>query len=107
MKDKIIVLGSKGMLGQMVARYFCSKGYQVETFDERFSLLNRKSYSEYLRSIKSSILINCIGKIRQKTEDGPELLLVNALFPAELRNCLNEEIILVRPSTDCIFSGDA
>jgi len=101
---KLIILGSRGMLGQMVKQYFSPKT-EVICYDERYTVENRKSYTDFLRSLHNAIVINCIGKIKQKTDDANDLLFVNAILPADLRNVLHPGVILIHPSTDCVFDG--
>jgi dTDP-4-dehydrorhamnose reductase len=105
MKQKIIILGSKGMLGQMVKKYFEREGFDITCFDQRFEYGKRSEYAGFLKSLKSGYLINCIGRIRQKTNNITDLLFANAILPSELRNTLREDIILINPSTDCVFNG--
>ena len=94
------------MLGQMAKKYFGLQGYTVTSFDERFDYANRGSYRCFLRAVRGAVVINCIGKIKQKSDNTTDLLLANTVLPAELRNCLGDEVILVHPSTDCVFRGD-
>ena len=103
---EIIILGSAGMLGQMVKKYFSATGQKVTCFDNRFNYSDRPAYGTYLRSIRNAVVINCIGKIKQKTDDAGDLLQANAILPAELRNSLHEDVILIHPSTDCVFNGE-
>lgn len=105
-KKEVVILGSAGMLGQMVKKYFSAAGYQVTCFDNRFNYTDKVAYATYLRSLRNAIVFNCIGKIKQKTEDVGDLLQANAILPAELRNCLHEDVILIHPSTDCVFNGE-
>ncbi len=105
MQELITILGSHGMLGQMAKEYFTAKGYAVNCFDQRFGSEGRLEYGAFLKTIRSGYVINCIGRIRQKTDDAGDLLNANALLPAELRNILLPDVTLIHPSTDCIFSG--
>jgi dTDP-4-dehydrorhamnose reductase len=105
MKRSIVILGSRGMLGQMAKKYFTAEGYQVRCLDERFEYGDWMEYGDRLRGLRQVILLNCIGRIRQKSDDPAELLLANTVLPAELRNCLHEDVVLVQPSTDCVFDG--
>jgi dTDP-4-dehydrorhamnose reductase len=105
MKEKLVILGSKGMLGQMVSRYFAAEGFDITCFDQRFESERRAEYAGFLKSLRSGYVINCIGKIKQKTNDAADLLFVNTILPAELRNTLHPDVVLIHPSTDCIFSG--
>jgi dTDP-4-dehydrorhamnose reductase len=93
------------MLGQMVKRYFSEQDFEVSCYDQQFDYQGRSEYSTYLKSLRSAIVINCIGKIKQKTNDAGDLLGVNTILPAELRNTLHKEVVLIHPSTDCVFNG--
>ena len=105
MKQKLIILGSKGMLGQMVNKYFEKEDFDITCFDQRFEYGKRSEYASFLKSLKSGYLINCIGRIRQKTNDITDLLFANTVLPSELRNTLHKDVILINPSTDCVFNG--
>lgn len=94
------------MLGQMVKQYFTASSCQITCFDNRFNYNDKTAYSSYLRSLRNAVVFNCIGKIKQKTDDAGDLLQANAILPAELRNSLQEDVILVQPSTDCVFNGE-
>jgi dTDP-4-dehydrorhamnose reductase len=103
--DKILVLGSKGMLGQMVFRYF-NKKYQVFTFDEKYTFENRVKYLKEIKSFRNAYIINCVGKIKQKNSTSESLFLINSLLPIDLYANLEQDQILIHPSTDCVFSGN-
>jgi dTDP-4-dehydrorhamnose reductase len=105
MNQKLIILGSKGMLGQMVKSYFEREGFDITCYDKRFEYERRSEYAGFLQSLDSGYLINCIGRIRQKTNDISDLLFANAILPSELRNTLHKDVILINPSTDCVFNG--
>ena len=70
MKDeKILIVGSTGMLGNTLLRYFESLNYKVKTLN-RFQIdLSKCSYSELDDKIKNSdcdIVINCAGIIKHR-----------------------------------------
>lgn len=103
---KLLILGSKGMLGSMCNLYFSSKSHQVEVFDRYFEY---ESFNEYMAEVNSynpDIIINCIGKIKQKTDNFSELMLINAVLPHLIYLYKSKNSILVQPSTDCVFSGE-
>ncbi len=101
----IIVLGHKGMLGQMVLKYFKKKVKKVITLDTYFNYNNRFKFIEEIKKHNNSIVINCIGKIKQKTDNNDEIVFSNTILPIELTNTLFPNQILIHPSTDCIFDG--
>tara|TARA_Y100000389_G_scaffold146636_1_gene145366 strand:+ start:681 stop:1490 length:810 start_codon:yes stop_codon:yes gene_type:complete len=101
----IIVLGSKGMLGNQVLSYFRKKKYLIKTFDKRFKKSNINSCIKSLNKEKSSIIINCIGKIKQKKSTSSELFWSNTILVNKFVELLNNKHLLIHPSTDCVFSG--
>lgn len=101
---KIIVLGAEGMLGQMCVNFF-SRNYEVLPITKRFEISTKQAFVEDINQWEDAVVINAIGRIKQKSEDDHELLWVNAILPLELSNSLKENIILIQPSTDCVFDG--
>lgn len=104
MSKKIIVLGSSGMLGQAVMRYF-SPDNDVVKFDKRYCIYNRDDFISKLKSLRPDAVINCIGKIKQKSSQLEDLFTSNTFLPLDLNASLCDPII-IHPSTDCVFSGD-
>lgn len=105
MLKKIIILGSNGMLGQMVKSFFNKEGYEIITFNKRFNESSIDKYFDEINSFESSIVINCIGRIKQKSDTAYDLLLSNTIFPLELSRSLKSDHLLIHPSTDCVFDG--
>ncbi len=105
MKNRLIILGSKGMLGQMVKSYFSKEKYQVYEFNKKFSERNFVSYINELNCFDDSLIINCIGRIKQKSEDTFNLIWPNTILPLALSRSLKPSHILIHPSTDCVFDG--
>lgn len=93
------------MLGQTVVKFF---GFQhkVINFNKRYIPSNRLDYINDLLELKPSVIINCIGKIKQKTSGFEDLYVANTLLPLDL-NMLPDHILIIHPSTDCVFSGDS
>ena len=106
LNDKaLLVLGHKGMLGQMVVKYFKDKVKQLKTTEKRFDINKIPDFfDENFEDV--DIVINCIGKIPQKSQDSNELFTANALLPLALNEFLPDDVLLVHPSTDCVFSGE-
>ncbi len=102
----IFILGHNGMLGQMAAYYFAKKGYKIQTSTERFNAIDHQKLIDQVKSSKCDYVFNCIGKIKQKTDDVNQLIWANAILPLELINKLDsQKQLLIQPSTDCVFSG--
>jgi dTDP-4-dehydrorhamnose reductase len=101
---KIIILGSNGMLGQMTSKYFSDKNFEVINHNEYFTQKNYNTYFDDINKLDSSVVINCIGKIKQKSSDPNELLWSNSIFPLTLSSKLDDKHLLIHPSTDCVFN---
>lgn len=104
-KIKIVVLGPNGMLGQIVSRYFKIRGYPTCQMESRFDWGARQSYIHEIAQFGPAVVINCIGKIKQKSASPTELLEINSILPALLADRLGPDQYLIQPSTDCVFSG--
>jgi len=103
MAERIVVLGSKGMLGQAAVKFF-GENYDVIAFNDRYVPSNRSKYIDALIELNPSVIVNCVGKIKQKTSKFEDLFIANTLLPLDL-NGLPDNILIIHPSTDCVFSG--
>ena len=104
LKKKIIVLGGKGMLGNQVTSYF-KKKYKIIKINKSINRLNIKKLIYKINNFENSIIINCIGKIKQKKNSEKEILFSNTILPTYLALMLKKGHLLVHPSTDCVFDG--
>jgi dTDP-4-dehydrorhamnose reductase len=126
--NRILVLGANGMLGGSIFRFF-SKAEGFETLgtvrsDKAKKLieslgfanvqsgvdaLNELELAQVIRSFQPSVVINCVGIIKQlDTSNDPELSVrINSLLPHVLaKYCTEANAKLIHFSTDCVFSGD-
>lgn len=124
---KILVLGSSGMLGNAVFRFF-SDSNNFEVFGTIRNHTIMKSLPSTLQSklikgvdaenmddlirvfvdLKPNVVINCIGLVKQRAEaDDPlDAISINALMPHRItRLCAVIGARFVHMSTDCVFSG--
>ena len=101
---KIFILGHNGMLGNAVLKYYRSKNnYILYTAETRF---DSEEFKTELKNSDAEYIINCIGKIPQKSknnEDLNEYKTLNIELPIFLES-LGKKIL--HPSTDCEFLGD-
>lgn len=116
---KIAVLGSTGMLGCAVGRFFIDKHGEGNVYTTYRSEDARFGMSFYLNPFVTSFettlrnmghidyCINCIGKIKPYMEDNrEESIFINSIFPWRLSNfCKRAGIKLIHITTDCVFSG--
>ncbi len=127
-KQRVLVLGSSGMLGNAITRFFVERGefdiigtvrmpQSIELFPKsihpyiipRVDVENFDSLVYVLGRIKPDIVINCIGLVKQIAEAADPLIAVpiNTLLPHRLaKMCAMIESRLIHFSTDCVFSGN-
>lgn len=116
MNNKVLILGSTGMLGSVVSRYFLNnKDLDVRTTSRipigeneyYFDVKDPKNFDAMkyiLDEFKPGVIINCIGAIPQSGKNTHrEFFDINYQFPYRL--AVNSDAYLIQPSTDCVFSG--
>jgi dTDP-4-dehydrorhamnose reductase len=114
---KIVVLGSKGMAGHVIAKYLSdTKKYRVINASRNKSSKRNEMYFDAtdvkcvskLKSLKPDIVINCIGILVAESNQNPiKATYINGYFPHLLEeNFLKTKTKIIHLSTDCIFSGE-
>lgn len=126
-KQKVLVLGASGMLGNAVLRFFAgSDGFEVAGSARSAATLARlpaelrdrvvtgvdvenvDSLARLFAQVRPDVVINCIGLVKQLAEaDDPLLAIpINALLPHRLaRLCQVAGARFVHVGTDCVFTG--
>jgi len=116
MKKKIVILGSQGMAGHIMAEVLDETGkYEVfgvarqsgNFVDKVLDVTDFTALENYLHDIKPDFVVNCIGAlVSQSRDDVPSAILLNSYLPnflSQLGNKLDYKLIHI--STDCVFSG--
>lgn len=124
--QKILILGASGMLGSAIFKLFLDAGDSVigavrsreamQLFPSPFqkflvdnlNIEDDGSLLSLIEGINPTIIINCVGVIKQLSESYDPLVAIpiNSLLPHRLsRLCLSRKIRLIHMSTDCVFSG--
>lgn len=106
---KILIIGSTGMLGSTMYKYF-SNDYKVEVLNRNLIDLSKCCYNELMSKvhhINPDIVINCAGLIVQRKGTSYEdFLHVNSIIPRWLANiCEERNIQMYHPTTDCVYDG--
>lgn len=102
---RVIVLGSRGMLGHMVYRYLSKHGLDVIAFDERWTPQTHTELSEKLVQIKPDACINAIG-VRENPHTCHDMLLwINGTLPGLISKGLPADCLLIHASTDAVFAS--
>ena len=110
----ILIFGSNGMLGSYIFSYlkdkFIINSINRNVFDV-YSLFKENNLvyelEKILKSIKPKYIINCIGNISKVDDDSSKKYIINSYFPVILNIiCKKYDIILIHPTTDCVYSGN-
>ncbi len=113
---KILILGSTGMLGNAVGKYFLSKPNKYKVYlsyrDKKVAYgKNKFKFDPLTDSLdklpKCDYIINCIGVIKPHIAKNPEnAVRLNSLLPWQLSNYANSKgAKLIQITSDCVFSG--
>jgi len=105
MKPSVFVAGHRGMLGHVVARHLTDAGFEVRTSDARYEGTGGDPLIAAARASAARYVVNCIGRIWQKSMDPADLFRANALLPLHLAQRLRRDQHLFHASTDCVFAG--
>ena len=127
---KLLILGSSGLLGNTLTKYFFEKnnyetfGFLRDTAKLKFfkrkyinrliiiqDILNINDLSSKIKVLRPNVIINCIGqtnKIRgQNLNNLENYININSLFPFRLKAVCDEiQSRLIHFSSDCVFSGE-
>jgi len=116
MKKKVVVLGSLGMAGHIMAEYLNATGcYEVigvarqpgECVAEVLDVTDFKQLRCFLESEKPDVIVNCVGAlVSHSATNVASAILLNSYLPHFLSQLGNElDYKLIHISTDCVFSG--
>jgi dTDP-4-dehydrorhamnose reductase len=126
-KQRIVILGASGMLGNALTRYFSQEPdclvtgtvrsqKSIDPFPKNLQenivwgidAIDFETVREFIKAQRPNIVINCVGLVKQLSDANDPLLAlpINSLFPHMLARCCAEySARLVHMSTDCVFNG--
>ena len=113
--QRVLILGSEGMLGAAMARTF-KKDSRFETLGTQRSDSNKRDFfqagnsnlDDLFDAFHPEIVINCLGVVKQSSNQGDidRMTYINGNFPIELaKKATDTNSRLFHISTDCVFSG--
>ncbi len=113
---KVLVLGSRGIVGHVMGIYFAEHGHEVIGYDTDIthhfpslagSFYNLDEIEKLIADESFDAVINCTAVINQHAEeDKAEASFINGFLPHFLeRITKGTKTIVFQRSTDCIFSG--
>jgi dTDP-4-dehydrorhamnose reductase len=118
LKDKVLVLGSAGLIGHQVYNYLKDSdnyelhniSYQNKIQDDTVLLdaRNEQVFIDKITSISPKYIVNCIGILINGSNANPEKsIFLNSYMPHRLTRLADKiNAKLIHISTDCVFSGD-
>lgn len=118
-KQRVLVLGSTGMLGSMVYSYLKNHSEFEVTGTARNQNKEFEEFDASLFTLKSEYsvdfnnfdyVLNCIGIIKPFCKDDDSTgvknaIVVNSLFPRVLSEKTADKTKIIQIATDCVYSG--
>lgn len=111
---KILVIGSNGMAGHVIARYLKQQQHQVVTVardnaDFLIDIENTDGVKILFSTLEKDFdfVINCIGLLVKDSNDRPDrAAIINSWFPHYLEHVYKDIYTkIIHLSTDCVFDG--
>ncbi len=103
---RVAVLGHRGMLGHVVARYLQEIGHEVITTEARWRPATAGAeFAGWVRDQKLDWCVNCVGRLPRGESDASALTFTNAQFPAMVSRELPAGCGLVHASSDAVFAA--
>jgi dTDP-4-dehydrorhamnose reductase len=114
---RILILGSTGVAGNTIYRYFSSQNtLEIDTLSRTegstyvVDVSDSNALKETLQKVKENdydIILNCIGVLMEDAEKDPDVTYyTNSQFPKILeKTFLPTRTKIIHLSTDCVFSG--
>ena len=112
MKSRILILGSKGTLGQSLVKEFSSSEYEVVAYDKDELDVSSPEAPEKIKQLKPDILINSIaynavGKMETDESQREIAFFLNSKLPGILANiCKEIDATFIHYSTSYVFDGE-
>lgn len=109
----VLLIGSRGMLGQELNREFLQAGYTMDANDfDTLDITNTEACRKKIQELQPDIVINAaainaVDKIEESEEEFEKAEKINSVAPGELAKlCKESGVIFVHYSSDYVFSGE-
>lgn len=112
--ERVLIIGSKGMAGHIIRKYFLEQNIfsikdiarDSDTFmpDYLMDVSELSTLERVIHDFSPNYIINCIGILNKDAEEHPDkAIFFNGYFPHFLAQKSSAKLIHI--STDCVFSG--
>jgi dTDP-4-dehydrorhamnose reductase len=116
-KKGILVLGSIGMAGHLIALYFKERGHAVTAYslspfpycdNITGNAFDAENFQKMLTDGDYDVIINCIGILNQQAEENrSKAAYLNSYLPHFVADTIKDKKTkLIHMSTDCVFAGN-
>ena len=104
---RVLITGSKGMLGAAVCEEARQRGYTVRGYSHlELDITDLRAAYKAIAGYKPTVVINCAGIVRGLHHPPATFVQVNGVGPHILSGCAEMAgAKLIHISTDCVFSG--
>ena len=113
---RVLVIGSSGMAGHVIATHLIERGFDVTTLAGRnkynedtilLDLTDKVALEAYLDTKEFDVIVNCAGMLVQASTEHKDLAAyINGYLPHQLEaRYKNTSTKVIHLSTDCVFSG--
>jgi dTDP-4-dehydrorhamnose reductase len=111
---KLLVIGSNGMAGHIIAGYLKQQGHSIITVarsnaDYLLDIENTEEVKTFFTKLDNNFdfVINCIGLLVKDSIDRPDrAAIINSWFPHYVEHVYkNTTTKVIHLSTDCVFDG--
>jgi dTDP-4-dehydrorhamnose reductase len=102
---RIFVVGHRGMLGHVVARYLGEQRMEVLTSELKYTGAKEDSLIRTIVDSRPDWIVNAAVKTPHHAASRRELFVVNTQLPIQLKSILTPTQKLIHASTDGVFSG--
>lgn len=104
---RVLVTGSKGMLGAAVCVEAKRRGLTVRGYSHlELDITNLPAAYKAVTAYKPDVVINCAGIVKGLRQPDVNYVLCNGVGPHILAECADmAEARLIHVSTDCVYSG--
>jgi dTDP-4-dehydrorhamnose reductase len=102
---RVFVVGHRGMLGHVVARYFREVGFEVLTSEKRYTGVPSDALVSDVIQSDADWVVNAIAKSAKTSASTEEMMRINAQFPVHLKSFLGSNQQMIHASSDGVFSG--